>query len=107
MLMAKKQTLPAKYTASGYANWDTRRTIREAENVARWNPWLAHAWMQEALDQLSIDRPFFQEYDDAVTRINARWMLLRRFHWFNEAEFWSFDGEMLPMTLLQYTTDYS
>jgi hypothetical protein len=103
--MAKKQYLPPKYSASGYANWDLKRTIREAENVARWNPWLAHAWMNEARDQLSLDRPFFQEYDDAVTRINARWILMRQFRWFDETSFWSFDGEALPPTLLSYTTD--
>jgi hypothetical protein len=103
--MAKKQSLPTKHSASGYTNWDTRRTIREAENVARWNPWLAHAWMNEARNQLSLDRPFFNEYDNAVTRINTRWILLKQFRWFNEADFWTFDGECLPPTLLSYTTD--
>lgn len=103
--MPKKRTIPPKYSASGYANWDVRRTIREAENVARWNPWLAHAWMQEALDQLDLDRPFFREYDEAVTRINARWRLLTHFRWFNETDFWSVDGQPFPPTYLTYTSD--
>lgn len=103
--MRKKNNLPAKYSASGYAVWDVRRTIREAENVARWNPWLAHAWMNEALDQIDLDRPFFTEYDEAVIRINRRWLLLRQFRWFNEVDFWSIDGETYPLTLLALTTD--
>jgi hypothetical protein len=105
--MPKNRALPEKYTANGYSNWDVRRTIREAENVARWNPWLAHIWMEEAKNQLSIDRPFFEEYDAAVQRINARWLLLKHFHWFNEAEFWSVEGEPQPVTLLTYSTDAS
>lgn len=103
--MARKRTLPPKYSAVGYDCWSVRRTISEAENVARWNPWLAHAWMEEARNELSLERPFFSEYDAAVRRINARWMLLRRFHWFNEAEFWTLDGEMYPTTLLEYSTE--
>ena len=103
--MARKRTLPAKYSAVGYAVWDIRRTIREAENICRWNPWLTHAWMTEALDEISLDKPFFLEYDAAVTRINAYWLMLRRFHWFNEDDFWSLEGETYSTTLLAYSTD--
>jgi hypothetical protein len=101
--MAKRRTMPAKYSAVGYAVWETRRTIREAENVARWNPWLAHAWMEEARDELSLDRPFFSEFDAAVDRINARWQLLLRFHWFDSVEFWKLDGESFPPTYLVHS----
>lgn len=103
--MVKRIKLPAKYSATGYSVWDTRRTIREAENVARWNPWLAHAWMSEARDELSLDRAFFTEFDDAVSRINARWLLLERFHWFDSTAFWKLDGQEHPVTLLNYSTD--
>jgi hypothetical protein len=103
--MVRKRTLPAKYSAVGYSVWDTRRTIREAENVARWNPWLAHAWMEEARDMLSLDRPFFTEFDAAVDRINTRWALLQRFIWFDVDEFWKLNGESYPPTYLVHSTD--
>jgi hypothetical protein len=103
--MVKKFKLPAKYSATGYSVWNIRRTIREAENVARWNPWLAHAWMNEARDALSLDAPFFTEYDQAVERINNRWKLLEQFHWFNSIDFWKLDGEEYSPTYLLYSTD--
>lgn len=103
--MAKRRTLPAKYTGVGYAVWDIRRTIREAENVARWNPWLAHAWMEEAREELSLDRPFFSEFDAAVDRINAHWTLLLRFHWFDATEFWKLDGESFPPTYIAHSDE--
>lgn len=104
--MAKKNKLPPKYSAVGYAVWDVRRTIREAENVARWNPWLAHAWMAEALDMLSIDKPFFAEYDAAVDRINARWVYMSRLNWFNSVEFWKREDAEYPVTLLSHSDDF-
>lgn len=103
--MARKRTLPAKHSAVGYAVWDVRRTIREAENVSRWNPWLAHAWMEEARNELSLEKPFFTEYDAAVTRINNYWLMLTKFHWFDQQLFWALDGETYPLTLLTLSTD--
>ena len=103
--MARKIKLPAKYSATGYSVWDVRRTIREAENVSRWNPWLAHAWMEEARNELSLDKPFFNEYDTAVVRINARWLLLTSFTWFDQINFWTLDGEPFAVTLLDLSTE--
>ena len=104
--MAKKSVfLPEKYSSAGYSDWDIRRTIREAENVSRWNPWLAHAWMEEALNQLNLDKPFYREYDEAVARINARWRILRTFRWFNESQFWELNGEHMPVTYLKDSAD--
>jgi hypothetical protein len=102
--MVRKRTLPAKYSATGYSVWDVRRTIREAENISRWNPWLAHAWMEEACNELSLEKPFFIEYDAAVARINAYWLMLTRFPWFDETAFWTLEGERFPTTLLELTT---
>ena len=103
--MARKRSIPAKYAGIGYSVWSIRRTIREAENISRWNPWLTHAWMAEALDQISLENPFFTEYDNAVARINAYWHMLPRFHWFDEIQFWSLEGESYPPTFLRYSTD--
>ena len=58
-------------SGGGYTVWSVLRTIREAENIARWNPWLAHDWMEEARDRLDIySAPYHEEYDAAVNRIN-------------------------------------
>ena len=90
--MKRKQNIPAKYSASGFSDWGIKRTIREALNVSRWNPWLAHAWMAEALDQLSLEAPYFTEYDNAVEKINLYWRSLPYYRWYNESDFWSLDG---------------
>lgn len=103
--MVRKRTLPAKYSATGYSVWDVRRTIREAENVSRWNPWLGHAWMEEARNELSLDKPFFSEYDSAVTRINTYWRMLSTFNWFDENAFWTLEGESFPVTYLELSTE--
>lgn len=99
--MAKrKTTLPPRYSA-GYAVWSIRRTIAEAENIARWNPWLAHAWMEEARDQISLENPFYKEFDDAVHRINNYWRSLYKYRWFKEADFWEKDGFSYPPTYIE------
>ena len=100
-MVKRKNKVPDKYSSFGYAVWDIRRTLREAENVARWNPWLAHQWMEEARNALTLDTPFYSEYDRAVDRINHRWLLLKRLRWFNELEFWEIDGETNETTLLE------
>ena len=46
-----------------YSDWGIKRTIREAENVARWNPWKAHEWMNEARDRMDLDNMFFDFYN--------------------------------------------
>jgi hypothetical protein len=95
-----KNKVPAKYSNAGYSVWPIRRTISEAVNISRWNPWLAHAWMEEARNQLSLDNPFYSEYNQAVERINQYWLNMRNFIWFDETEFWALNGETYPLTLL-------
>lgn len=97
----KKIVLPEKYSSAGYSDWGIKRTIREAENVSRWNPWLAHAWMEEARDQLSLEKPYYTEFDEAAMRMNRYWLRLRRFRWFNELEFWMLNGEARGITFIQ------
>jgi hypothetical protein len=100
--MAKrKRALPPRYSSAGYSVWSIRRTIAEAENVARWNPWLAHAWMEEARDQISLDNPFYTEFDEAVDRINAYWISLYKYRWFRETDFWEKDGFNHPPTYIE------
>jgi hypothetical protein len=98
--MVKRAAVPAKYTSPGYVVWTFARTIREAENVSRWNPWLAHAWMEEAKNMLSLDLPFFTEYDRCTDRINRYWSRMPMFRWYDEKAFWSKDGFDYPPTYL-------
>lgn len=80
-------------TVTGYHDWSVIRTIREAENIARWNPWKAHEWMEEACTRLDLlSAPYHIEYDDAVHRINALWRANSRCHWYDAKTFWM-DGK--------------
>lgn len=97
--MIKSKNLPDRH--SGYSDWGIKRTLREAKNVSRWSPWHAHAWMDEARDALSLDYPFYSEFNEAAEAINAYWLLMRRFRWYNETEFWKIDGEPQPLTLIE------
>jgi hypothetical protein len=61
--------------------------------------------MEEARNELSLEKPFFVEYDAAVCRINAYWLMLTRFHWFDENAFWTLEGESFPTTFLELSTE--
>jgi hypothetical protein len=79
---------------TGYSNWSVMRTIREAENIARWAPWKTHEWMNDAQQRLDIVRaPYHEEYDAAVSRINYLWKTNRSHRWYNERDFWM-DGKI-------------
>jgi len=105
--MAKMRKIPQKQSAPGYSVWNFARTVREAENVARWNPWLAHEWMSEAKDMLSLELPEFSKYDQVVDRINERWLLMADMLWFNEKTFWALEGVEYPATYLSKIQDYN
>ena len=90
-----------------YSDWGIKRTIREAENVARWNPWKAHEWMNEARNRMDLDNMFFDEYDSAVRRINARWKLITKLRWYNPDEFWKRGKESMAPKLLEPMVDES
>jgi len=93
--------------AIGYSDWGIKRTIREAENVSRWNPWKCHEWMEEARDRMDLDNLFHNEYDSAVRRINAYWRMLPRFRHHNPDEFWKRDKVSYPPTYLELMVDDS
>jgi hypothetical protein len=81
-------------THTGYSDWSVLRTIREAENIARWNPWKAHEWMDEAYQRLDIyGAPYHDEYEAAVQRINSLWRANTKCHWYDPKEFWK-DGKV-------------
>lgn len=88
------------YNITGYASWPIRRTINEAEHVARWNPWVAHEWMEEARQGLSLDTMFYFEFDSACARINARWKNKETYSWFSVEDFWKKDKEIRNPTYL-------
>lgn len=99
--MVKAKPLPFGM-AVGYSTWNVRRTISEAENVARWNPWKAHEWFEEARERINIyDAPFFEEFDKAVSRVNAYWISLRSKRYYNEREFWKKEKVFIPPKLVE------
>ena len=75
---------------TGYSNWSKRKLINEAINVARWNPWLAHNWMSEATDGLSIENFDLIDYHDAAAdRINDYWNKISRMVYYDAKSFWN------------------
>jgi len=91
--MVKSKPVPFG-SAVGYADWGVMRTIREAENIARWAPWKTHEWKNQARDRLDIfHAPYHDQYDAAVHRINALWRSNRSHHWYDERTFWM-DGKV-------------
>lgn len=74
----------------GYSAWSSKKLIKEATNVARWNPWLAHEWMEEATRGLSIDNYDVVDYHDAaVDKINNHWKMISRMRFYNQKDFWN------------------
>ena len=80
----------AKPTLSmgGYSTWGIRRTLQEALNVARYSPWTAIKWMEEAKDFIDIHSPFYEQYDDTARKINALWKSYEKYHWYDAQDFW-------------------
>ena len=85
-----------KFSPGGYTVWSVRRTIREAVNVARFAPWCAIEWMEEARDHISLENPLFDEFDEAAERINALWRSYERMHWYEAREFWRRGKVVMP-----------
>jgi hypothetical protein len=85
-----------KFSPGGYTVWSTKRTLREAVNVARFSPWCAVEWMEEAKGQLSLENPLFEEFDAAATRINDLWRSYERMHWYEAREFWRRGKVVMP-----------
>ena len=74
---------------TGYSPWPKRYTMDQAKNVARWNPWMAHDWMDEAARGLSIDHFDLIEYHDKVVdEINQGWKNRTKYRFYNQKEFW-------------------
>ena len=85
MKMAKaKPTL----NTGGYSDWGILRTLREAENAARWSPWCAVKWMEEARNRISIYDPWYDEYDKTANKINALWRSYNKYIWYEPKSFW-------------------
>ena len=63
--------------------------------------------MNEARDRMDLDNMFFDEYDSAVRRINARWKLITKFRWYNPDEFWKRGKESMAPKPLEPMIDES
>ena len=74
----------------GYADWSRSKTIKEAVNVSRWNPWLEHEWMNEASRGISInDYKVMDEHDEAADKINQGWNNRIKYRFHNQKDFWN------------------
>jgi len=74
----------------GYNVWSRSRTIDEAHNIARWNPWLAHEWMEESVQGATIaDYDMLEKHDKTADKINAMWRRRTKYHFYDEKQFWS------------------
>jgi len=91
--MAKNKTI---LNVGGYTTWGVIRTLRESENAARWSPWSAIAWMEEARDMISLDNPLYDEFDKAANKINALWKSYEKHHWYDARTFWARNGIAHP-----------
>jgi len=99
--MARAKPLPIG-SNSGYTDWSVRRTLREAENIARWSPWIAHEWMEEAQNRLDIrTAPFHEDYNATVHRINQLWKSIAKTHYYSQKEFWAKGKFSLPPKMLE------
>ena len=85
-----------KFSPGGYSVWSVKRTLRESINVARYSPWCAVEWMDEAKNRISLDNPLFEEFDEAANRINALWRSYERMHWYEAREFWRRGKVVMP-----------
>ena len=75
---------------TGYSNWSKRKLINEAVNVARWNPWLAHDWMTEATNGISIENfDLIDHHDTAASKINDHWNKISRMFYYDAKVFWN------------------
>ena len=101
--MAKLSSL----SIGGYSDWSVRRTLHEAVNVARYSPWCAIEWMEEARDRISIDNPLYDEFDEAAERINALWKSYERYQWFEPREFWRRGKVSMPPQRIETFRDYN
>lgn len=72
----------------GYSDWGVRRTLSEALNVARYSPWTAIKWMEEARNLIDINSPFYDEYDETAKSINALWKSYEKYYWYDAQDFW-------------------
>ena len=99
--MARAKPLPIGSNV-GYSDWSVRRTLREAENIARWSPWIAHEWMEEAQNRLDIhSAPFHDEYNQTVHRINRLWKSIAKTHYYSQKEFWAKGKFPMPPKMLE------
>ena len=97
--MAKAK--PTPFMPAGYSDWPIRRCIAEAVNVCRYSPWKAHEWMEEARNLISMQYPFYDDYDNAVDTINRTWRSFEKYQWYDAREFWKRGNVSCPAQYLK------
>ena len=84
--MAKAKKTPI---IGGLGLWDERQTIRECQNLVRWNAPLAIQYMELAAGRVCMMSSLVvREYNKAVQKINEYLDILERQRFYNKQEVW-------------------
>lgn len=97
--MPKKREVEKYFSV--YSDWSIEKTMSEARNVARWNPWVAHTWMDECRNRMNISEHYelMVKYDRVATEINNFWRSLQSKRYYDKKEFWGGirQPELIPL----------
>src|SRR5210317_548370 len=92
--MAKTKAPPV---IGGMGTWDEKTTIRECQNLVRWNAPLAIQFMEHASGRVcNISYLVIREYNKAVDSINGYLDILERQRYYNKQDVW---GSLAPTRL--------
>ena len=95
--MAAIKKSPLSASSVGYGFWDERQTIRECQNLVRWNAPLAIQFMEHSSGSIcNMSSLVVREYNKAVKSINEYLDILERQRYYNKQEVW---GSLAPTRL--------
>lgn len=81
----------------GMGTWDEKTTIRECQNLVRWNAPLAIQFMEHASGRVcNMSSLVIREYNKAVDSINGYLDILERQRYYNKQDVW---GSLSPTRL--------
>ena len=95
--MAARKKSPLNPSSVGYGFWDERQTIRECQNLVRWNAPLAIQFMEHASGRVcNMSSLVIREYNRSVQSINEYLDILERQRYYNKQDVW---GPLAPQRL--------
>ena len=95
--MAARNKRATRAPTIGYGFWDERQTIRECQNLVRWNAPLAIQFMEHAAGLVcNMSSIVIREYNKSVKAMNEYLDILERQRYYNKQEVW---GSLTPTRL--------